>query len=148
MVSSWQWENVPIPEVHVLAVLLTELLHRIVPWKMHRANWSSTALGCALVVGSIVLGGWAVRTAGHESLDRPSTLVSNGPYAYSRNPMYVAWTLLIIGIAVVRNTIWLLASVPFVVIATHWIIRREERELEERFGETYRCYMKSVPRYL
>ena len=148
MVSSWQWENVPVPEVHVLTVLLTELLHRFVPWKMHRDNQSSTALGWALVVGSIVLGGWAVRTVGHESLDRPSGLVSSGPFAYSRNPMYVAWTLLLIGIAVVRNTTWLLASLPFVVIATHWIIRWEERELEERFGKDYRSYRKSVPRYL
>ena len=52
-----------------------------------------------LILASLWLGAWAVRAAAGVDLERPNQLVDSGPYAHSRNPMYLAWTLGYVGIA-------------------------------------------------
>ena len=92
--------------------------------------------------------GWAVRTAGDTDLEAPRALVSSGPYAFSRNPMYVAWTALYVGIALLSNSLWPFALSPAVLGATQDVVRREERSLVRVFGDEYRAYRRDVPRYL
>ena len=75
-------------------------------------------------------------------------LLTSGPYAFSRNPMYVADVVLWVGWACfygsVAVLIGLLALSPVGLI----VVPREERGLEARFGETYRQYKQTVPRWL
>jgi protein-S-isoprenylcysteine O-methyltransferase Ste14 len=104
-------------------------------------GWSSVLTGLLLVA-------WAVRTAADVDLERPNQLVRGGPYAFSRNPMYVAWTLAYVGIALVADAAWPLLLLPVVLAVTHIVIVREERSLERRFGAAYRSYKRSVRRYL
>jgi protein-S-isoprenylcysteine O-methyltransferase Ste14 len=81
-------------------------------------------------------------------LDRPHQLVGGGPYAFSRNPMYVAWTLGYVGIALVADAAWPLLLLPVVLVVTQIVVLREERSLDRRFGAVYRSYKTSVRRYL
>jgi len=89
-----------------------------------------------------------VRAASEVDLERPSTLISSGPYAIVRNPMYVGWTLLYLGVALITRNAWLVASLPVVVGLIHREVLREEHTLERSFGENYARYRKLVRRYL
>jgi protein-S-isoprenylcysteine O-methyltransferase Ste14 len=63
--------------------------------------------------------------------------------------MYVSWTLMAVGTALLWNTIWVLVPMPFVLLYVHFIdIKREEKLLEERFGGEYAQYSTKVRRYL
>jgi len=78
-----------------------------------------------------------------------STLVTDGPNHYSRNPGYLALTLLYLGIGFILNNIWILSFVvPVVLIMDLWIIRSEERHLEAVFGEQYLRYKSAVRRWV
>lgn len=114
----------------------------------------AVSLGIALMAASVGIALWASATmnaAGtNVNPNLPSTaVVSGGPYRYSRNPMYVALMLLLVGGSLVVDTWWglivLLAVLP---ILHRGIILREERYLERKFGDTYRAYRSRVRRYL
>jgi protein-S-isoprenylcysteine O-methyltransferase Ste14 len=62
--------------------------------------------------------------------------------------MYLAWTLVYVGIALAANAAWPLLLLPVVLLVTHIVVLREERSLERRFGPVYRRYKTSVRRYL
>ncbi len=81
---------------------------------------------------------------------QPSTaVITTGPFRYSRNPAYVALTLLWVGLGVVLDNPWILVLLlPAVLIVHFGVVRREERYLERRFGEEYRRYKASVRRWL
>ena len=84
----------------------------------------------------------------HVDLERSSTLIPTGPYAISRNPMYVGWTLLYLGAALVTRNAWMVASLPLVAGIIRQDVLREEHMLEQAFGEEYLRYRKLVRRYL
>lgn len=78
-----------------------------------------------------------------------SSIITDGPYRYSRNPSYVSLTLLYVGIGVVADNAWLLALAPVVVAVMHYgVIRREEEYLERKFGQNYLAYKATVRRWL
>lgn len=81
---------------------------------------------------------------------RPATtLVTIGPYAFSRNPMYVARTCLYLGLGLLMNALCVLvAVVPLLVVMHYGVIKPEERYLEAKFGEAYRQYRSHVRRWL
>jgi protein-S-isoprenylcysteine O-methyltransferase Ste14 len=101
-----------------------------------------------LILGGLWVVAWAVRAAADLDLTRPGMLVRGGPYAYSRNPMYLAWTLVYAGTACVVSTVWPLLLLPLVLLVVHVTVVREERSLEHRFGAQYRSYRTAVRRYL
>jgi protein-S-isoprenylcysteine O-methyltransferase Ste14 len=82
--------------------------------------------------------------------DKPvPRLTTEGPFRYSRNPSYLALTLLYAGIAVLRNSLWAILLLPVVVgVMQREVIGREERYLERTFGEEYVVYKTSVRRWL
>lgn len=146
--TGWRFSNVPVPEAHVLGLLMGGLLHALQPRSVARRSRIARLGGIVLIVTGLGTVGWAVRAVGDADVDHPTELVTTGPYAASRNPMYVAWTVLYGGVSLAANTLWPLLLLPAVVVATHVAIRREERRLEAVFGEEYRDYQVDVPRYL
>jgi protein-S-isoprenylcysteine O-methyltransferase Ste14 len=79
----------------------------------------------------------------------PTTaLVTSGPYRLSRNPMYVGWTLLYLGAALIARNAWMIASLPVVAGVLHRDVLQEEHALEQAFGEYYVRYRQQVRRYL
>ena len=106
------------------------------------------ALGIAVLVWVMILG-FAETPERVEVGLTPSFLLMRGPYAYTRNPMYVAELGLWLGWAIYYGSALVLVGFMLLWPVTNFIILpREERALEEHFGEHYRQYMKSVPRWL
>ena len=77
------------------------------------------------------------------------TIVSPGPFRFSRNPLYLCLTLLYLGLTLAVNTWWGIAVlVPLIIVMHFGVVLREERYLEPKFGESDRQYRSSVRRYL
>jgi protein-S-isoprenylcysteine O-methyltransferase Ste14 len=80
---------------------------------------------------------------------RTTAIVRTGPYRFSRNPIYVSFILLVLGLSVWLNNLWLLVTlVPAVGFIRAVVIPREERFLERNFHEQYASYKASVRRWL
>lgn len=141
-----KWRNVPVPEAHVAGLLLGAALQIVLPPRFRLAGRFRHAVGQPLLLSGVILSLWAAIQAGDTELSAPDTLVTHGPYALSRNPMCVGWTLMYLGIGFAANAVWVLALLPTVVVYTHLLeIRPEEAWLERQFGDRYR---RRVPRYL
>ena len=110
--------------------------------------------GAALMAASLLLFGYAVklfRAAGTPVPARKPTtaIVTTGPYRITRNPIYLAFSLLQLGLALLVGSWWLLATLVLAFALMHWIVvPREERYLEARFGDEYRRYKASARRWL
>jgi protein-S-isoprenylcysteine O-methyltransferase Ste14 len=77
-----------------------------------------------------------------------TTIVRTGPYRFSRNPIYLAFSLLQLGIALWVNSPWLVVTlVAAVGVMSLVVIPREERYLEARFPAEYSAYKRSVRRW-
>ncbi len=78
-----------------------------------------------------------------------TTIITTGPYRFSRNPSYLVLTLLCVGIGIAADNIWILGLlIPAIVVMHYGVIVREERYLENKFGEEYLRYKRSVRRWL
>jgi len=105
------------------------------------------AVGFALAIWAIV----AIRKAGTrvETNKPTTTIVANGPYRFTRNPIYVGMLLGQAGLAVGFDSLWILATlVPFYLVIRYGVIAREEAYLERKFGELYVSYKSRVRRWL
>jgi protein-S-isoprenylcysteine O-methyltransferase Ste14 len=144
---SWVW-NVPLPEPHLIGLAAELLLHRLHPCALPgNRRWHRTA-GWPLVVAGSYLVIRSVQAAQTVDLEHPGRLVTKGPYAVSRNPMYLGWSLLHLGVSVARGSGWVVAVFPAVAAWMDHEIGLEERALGGRFGEEFSTYRGAVPRYL
>jgi protein-S-isoprenylcysteine O-methyltransferase Ste14 len=146
--AAWRWGNVPLPETYLVGLGAGLLMHVVAPWRPPWPSGIGRAVGWPLLLAGLGLAAWAVRAAADVDLGRPDQLVRRGPYAFSRNPMYLAAAACYAGIALAADAAWPLLLLPAVVLATHLVIVREERFLQARFGAAYRGYRASVRRYL
>ena len=81
--------------------------------------------------------------------EEPLSLVTSGPFRFSRNPIYLGMSSILLGVAVLSGTLVTLAfPVIFVAMIEFFIIPGEERKLKNIFGEPYREYKKSVRRWI
>ena len=119
------------------------------PLKIIEHLWLKHILGWPLLLSGSLLAAWAVLTFKAMDFSQPTGIIDSGPYQFSRNPMYVAWTMLYLGTAMLVNTWWLLILLPAVIAFTHYVVvRQEEPILEQKFGDDYRAYKCRVRRYL
>jgi protein-S-isoprenylcysteine O-methyltransferase Ste14 len=113
----------------------------------------AVGVGLVLVVFGVGIAMWGRRKmqAAGTNVDphRPATvLVKTGPFRFSRNPLYMALTLLFLGLSLVVNTWWGIVLLFPVLIIMHWgVILREERYLDQKFGASYQEYRSKVRRY-
>jgi protein-S-isoprenylcysteine O-methyltransferase Ste14 len=141
------------PYVYLGAIVLGLLLHFAWPVRLLSRAVSGPLGACAVLV-AVALFLWAVRafrTAGTPVPgNRPTIMiVRTGPYRYSRNPIYLSFSLLQLGIAFWVNGLWLLVTLmPAVALMSFVVIPREEHYLESRFPSDYLPYKASVRRWL
>ena len=111
-------------------------------------------LGIAIVLVAVALFSFSLqqlRAAGTPVRgNRPTTIiVRGGPYHFSRNPIYLSFSLLQLGIAMSVNSLWVLVTLaPAVILMSCVVIPREERYLERKFGAEYLAYKSSVRRWI
>jgi protein-S-isoprenylcysteine O-methyltransferase Ste14 len=124
-------------------------------WPLRILRYSiALGLGIALLLLGLAIAIPARRTlrAAGTNVDpmRPATaIVTSGPYRYSRNPLYVALTLLYSGLTLMFDTWWgIVLLLPVLWLMHQGVVLREERYLERKFGEAYRQYRSSVRRYV
>lgn len=144
----------PPPLIFLFFLGLAALLDRLHPWPTGAP--ATLRLGLAAVVGGLalplILG--AVRRFGRAGTNvkpwKPTTaLVLDGPYRYTRNPMYLAMLLLYMAGGLLLDTVyWVPLLPPLILVMNRGVIRREERYLETLFGEEYRLFKGRVRRWL
>lgn len=141
------------PFVYLGAIALGLLLHFAWPVRLV-SRAVSVPLGGTAVLVAVALFLYAVRT--FRTADTPvpgnrptTTIVRTGPYRYSRNPIYLSFSLLQLGVAFWVNSLWLLVTLmPAVALMSFVVIPREEQYLETRFPLDYLPYKASVRRWL
>ncbi len=100
-----------------------------------------------LVAGSITaLMGLGIRAYASGYLEKDQALAVGGPYAYTRNPLYLGSLFIGIGLVLAGGQ-WLLgmAFVIFFLLVYVPVMRREEKNLHQRFGQEYDEYASSIP---
>lgn len=108
-----------------------------------RPDWLSLVLGAAVAALGVFLRAMA---SGH--VKKNEELATTGPYAYSRNPLYLGSIIIAIGFAIASRDLWVAAGfiVLFALIYVP-VIRSEEAFLRQRFA-TYNDYSQSIKRLL
>jgi protein-S-isoprenylcysteine O-methyltransferase Ste14 len=140
------------PIVFLCAMLLGIVLNRLSP--LHFMTPSVRLLGplvtvCALVLFSLSYREFRAAGTSVRGSERTRTIVTTGPYQFSRNPIYLAFILFVLGLSVWLNNAWLLVTlVPAVGLIAMVVIPREERFLERNFKDQYTSYKVRVRRWL
>lgn len=143
------------PMIYATAIVAAVVAGMIVPISLDRfPEMPRRLIAILLIVGSLAADIWAMRTlAGGKTTIMPhkrsANLVTGGPFAHSRNPIYVANTALTIAIGLLSSNGWFLLFAFAAAFATQKLaIEREERHLQALFGEEYRRYRENVRRWL
>jgi protein-S-isoprenylcysteine O-methyltransferase Ste14 len=118
--------------------------------------WSGRQLyvGVALVLAAVALAGWAVRTFStvgtNVSPHEPAlNLATSGPYRFTRNPMYVGFVILLLGVSLIFSLEWGIILAPVLALVLHFgVVLREERYLTEKFGQPYRDFLGRTRRWI
>ena len=125
------------------------------PWMA----WSQIALptwlrwlGVLGATSSILLVAWIHRELGRQysaefAIQKEHTLVTTGPYARTRHPMYTTLNAFSVSMALMTSNLLILLFAILVIVPFPWIARAEEEMLLETFGEDYREYMRRTGRF-
>ena len=112
-------------------------------WLAH-PSWKSIALGAVLIVPGLL-----VRALASGHVRKNEALATSGPYAYTRNPLYLGSTLVYLGLSVAAGSLWaIILLVPLLWVINVGVVAREERYLERKFGNAYRTYKARVRRWV
>ncbi len=124
-------------------VRLSYPLAAVVLWLAHPSPKSIVAGALAGAIGLWI----RARAAGY--LHKQEVLTTTGPYAYTRNPLYLGSFILAIGAAVAAHS-WPSTLILFCYFALFYsfVMRREERELYQHHGDAFREYARAVPLFL
>lgn len=144
---------VPPPLIYLAFFLVGLVLQRYLPLPRLPIG-IGRAVGAVLVLLWLALFLWSIRrfwAAGTSVIPvRPTTaLVIEGPYRFTRNPMYLGLLFLYAGLACWFGLVWPLLLAPAVVwVINVYVIAREERYLDRKFGQEYRQYHTHVRRWI
>jgi protein-S-isoprenylcysteine O-methyltransferase Ste14 len=144
---SWRPQNIPLPKQYLAAIATGLLLSRIRPWTLSMPNLLRP-IGAVITMAGVWLIGRSVRAAADVEVEDPDRLVIAAPYTWTRNPMYVGWGMMHLGVGFATRSGWVLAALPAAAARTHREVLAEERALQARFGEEFETYRVAVPRYL
>jgi len=137
-----------------LAVIAGLALNWLAPLPFLPADLPTGWPGAVVFVLALALFAWAIvtltRAGSNVPTNRPTTtIVGSGPYAFTRNPIYLGMFLGLIGLAIAFDNLWLLMMLaPFAPVIRYGVVAREEAYLERKFGDVYRSYRSRVRRWL
>jgi protein-S-isoprenylcysteine O-methyltransferase Ste14 len=144
------------PIIYLLAIAIAIVLTLLYP-----LPWITEPISDLLFAAGwlVILGDGAIEVSALRALRRGNTtirpdkasdhLVMDGPFSFTRNPIYFGNTLLMIGIGMVSGSLWFIALALIAAFATQKLaIEREEKHLQSRFGKKYIDYTKRVRRWI
>ncbi len=140
------------PLLALLCFAVTLALHLMLPTE--RTVYLHHVLGLLLVAGGVGLSLYAAaifqaRDTTKNPYGEPAKFVTTLPYTFTRNPMYVGITAVLLGFAVFfASPVMILAPVVFAVVIDRMVIPREEQTMERIFGAEYADYQGRVRRWL
>ena len=145
--------HIVLPVYLFLAIVIMVLLHFLIPGsKVLALPWSLSGLmPISLGIGMNLVADSSFKK--HETtvkpLEKPTALITTGPFRVSRHPMYVGFVLVLFGIALLMGSLTPYAAVfVFAVFMDIVFIRLEEKELEDTFGEAWFEYKRKVRRWI
>jgi protein-S-isoprenylcysteine O-methyltransferase Ste14 len=144
---SWQyrlvWALIDVATVGILAV-------GVLDWNTFVLDhWLRLPVGAALALGGGGFALWGIRhLSWHASLGLEAELVRSGPYRWTRNPQYVGDMTMLLGWAIIFNSLsaWILCGLGIAWFAAAPVT--EEPWLREQYGEPYDRYRREIPRFL
>ncbi len=145
----------PPPFLYAAAVLGGYVLNPRVPLPIVRGGSGALAiLALVVCVLGMALAASAIQRFRHYGtplvpIEPTTAIAKDGPYRFTRNPMYLGLLILSCGLALAMNSIWtLVLMVPAVIAMNVFVIAREERYLERKFGAEYVEYKQRVRRWV
>ena len=147
----------PWPPVIYLAAIVASIVLNLfypLPWIGEPLSDMLVATGWVLLAGVIAIDFSAMRTLWRAKTtimpNRVSEhLVTSGAFSFTRNPIYLANTLLVIAVGLISEIAWFLPLALLAAFVTQKLaIEPEERHLDQHFGKRYRDYAKRVRRWI
>lgn len=132
----------PIPFLLVMVIFAEPTITTLV------AGFAVALLGEAIRFWGVSIAGSETRTTGAVGA---TNLITDGPFGYVRNPLYVGNILMYVGIGIMSNALvpyLALSAFVWFAIQYHLIVSREEEHLRTAFGEEYTTYCTNVPRFI
>jgi len=143
------------PVIHAVAIALGFLVQWVAPVRISGSGrWLALLVGCLLLGMAVGLIAWTAtamfRAGTTPNPTQPTTaLIIDGPFLLTRNPMYLAWELICVGVGLTANALWpIVMAVPAAFVTRRLVIDKEERYLERRFGAEYDKYQVRVRRWI
>lgn len=136
------------------ALLVGLALDFVAGWHLPMPLFARSLLGIILCGLGALPAVTAIRTLREANTPVPTWLpvrqiVTTGPYRYSRNPIYVGLILIYLGLVIILGSgTGLLLLLPLVGVLHFGVVLREEEYLNARFGDAYKKYCASTPRWL
>jgi protein-S-isoprenylcysteine O-methyltransferase Ste14 len=143
------------PTALVLGFVADHLVE--LPFRLERTSLAHSI--SAIVAGVLILIGIALFVAAVKNFSRAATplptnepartLVTTGVHGWTRNPIYLGFFLMYIGIGIAVQSPWILIlTLPIAIVIRYGVVAREEAYLERRFGDAYRDYRAHVRRWV
>ncbi|WP_372422683.1 methyltransferase family protein [Salinarimonas chemoclinalis] len=148
--NRWPWP----PIVYLAAIVAGFTIERNLAPTSHGGGMALGVLGVAMILGGLGLDLWTASTFSRARTTilphrGAKALVTSGPFRFSRNPIYLGNSMLVAGLGLVFDNLWL---VGFAVVAAFSVqklaIEREEAHLARRFGAQWQAYAARVRRWI
>ena len=142
------------PLVFLVPLTALLVLNALVPWAIGIPAVIRQVVGPTVIVAGVALMGWASSVMKRQGTTvipwvQVDALVTSGPFAISRNPIYLGDALVYLGITVAFGSWWPVLGLPVaVVVMRRYVIDREEAYLTQRFGPAYTTYAGRVRRWV
>lgn len=142
----------PPPVIYLLFLGAAWGLQQLLPLDLPSNDWTHY-LGWGLIDAGLLLMLWAGllmlwRKTTVNPYGTPRKLLDEGPFGFSRNPIYLADSLIYCGIALLFASVWTWLLLPLLIFCMQrWVILIEEGVLADLFGEDYQNYRNRVRRW-
>lgn len=141
------------PQLVAILIVVAVALAWVLPIATVLPGWWRTLGALPILAGGRLAARSAAlferrRTNIHTFRD-PDLLVTDGAFGWSRNPMYLGFAVLLVGVALATGALsaWA-APIVFVVVADRWYVAFEEQRLADRFGTDYDAYRSTTRRWV
>ena len=141
------------PRIACLLVLVAAVLHRSLDiWEGVRFSWLWGGLIPGIAGFSVMMWSWGLFKKRNIAIcpkAETTSLITDGPYRFTRNPMYLGFVLILAGLALAVGTPpFYLSAIAYFIIINTVFCPYEERKLANTFGAEYEQYMRRVRRWI